>query len=87
MNAIEPVPGEPFRVHVQSESRPEITFLVDLQANALNGWCSCEDFQARCGERGTKTRCKHIRAARDWLLDQFLTELAETTGLVEEKIS
>ena len=92
---IEPVPGEPFRFQVSSESRDGLWFLVDLQANRFNGFCGCEDFQARRGvilrdhdgARSPLSRCKHIQSARDYLLDRFLERLAEQTGLVEEAIS
>jgi hypothetical protein len=89
---IKPVPGEPLRFHVRSNSRPDFLHLVDLQANRMVGWCSCEDWQARRGpalrERlpAEDCRCHHIRAVREWLLNKFLDQIVEQTGLVEEKI-
>jgi hypothetical protein len=92
---IDPVPGEPMRFTVDSESRRGMKFLVDLQANGLAGWCSCEDYEARRAKvqreqpalRTAESRCKHIVAAREWLLDKFLDSLAQVTGQPEEKIS
>lgn len=79
------------RFHVQSDSRPGIEHLVDLQANGMNGFCGCEDFQARRakllrlnGVPCQASRCHHIREVREWLLDRFLDELVKQTGQVEE---
>lgn len=75
------------RVHVSSETRPEIEHLVELDAFDGLGRCSCEDFQFRSeplaapreggpGDRSEGLRCKHIVAAREWLAREI--ELAET---------
>lgn len=61
-----------FRVFVQSESKPKVWYLVDLEAIYGNGWCNCDDFQFRRkpvlsdnNRTGSDTRCKHIEFARE----------------------
>lgn len=76
---IKPVPGHPFLFEVPSESGRD-AFQVDLQARDYVGFCGCEDYEFR-GPR----RCKHLVAARDWLLDKFLRSLADQTGLTGGK--
>ncbi len=86
--------GEPFRFLVQSESGRE-PLTVDLQALDFNGWCGCEDFEARRGkvlrenknERSPASRCKHIQAARDWLLDTLMEQIADHLQMPEEALS
>ena len=74
-----PIPFEPFRFHVASESEPAYPHLVDLEAFDGVGQCSCEDFvyrkQSRLerGERGAEYRCGHILAAREFLIDKQLS--------------
>ena len=71
-----PIEGEPWRFYVESESEPEFPRLVDLEEYDGVGWCSCPHFTFRCqpnlerGDRGTELRCKHILAAREYLIDQ-----------------
>lgn len=55
----------PWRWLVQSPSRPGYQHLVDL-AEGPDGECSCEDFQFR------GTRCKHISATRDHVLNLII---------------
>ena len=75
---VEPIPGEPFRFHVQSRSRPGLKFLVDLEELDQNGICGCERFEFFMrpkldkGERGQHLRCWHIEQARDYFLDATL---------------
>jgi len=66
------------------------TFLVDLVSFDLNGGCTCAHFLSRLKPEinrarelgnfipGHFFRCPHIRAARDFILDQhFLPRLLE----------
>jgi hypothetical protein len=78
-----PIAGEPLRAYVRSRSRPaEIWHLTDLEEYDLNGFCSCETFAFRMqpalerGERGEHLQCWHIRAARRYVLDTLLAQIA-----------
>lgn len=71
----------PFRWHVQSESEPQFPHLVDLLGYAGNGECSCKHFLCRMApelKQGRKptpaTRCKHIRAAREALINNLIRQ-------------
>ena len=60
---IEPIPGEPTRWTVQSESRAGMAFIVDSdyytgRADGCRWACGCERFMANA------EICKHIRATR-----------------------
>lgn len=75
---VEPIPGEAFRVYVQSSSRREIKFLVDLDEFNFNGMCSCEDFSLRRvsdAREGKRSECKHIRIAKDWWADMMMRRI------------
>lgn len=72
----------PFRWLISSKSRVGEHHLVDLQANAGHGECSCEDFQIirlqrikMMEPRSMRTKCKHIQEAREafavWIVDRF----------------
>jgi hypothetical protein len=70
--AVRRVVGEMGRYFVHASSGE---VLVDICACKGNGWCGCEDFAFRhlpAWERGEDGvhRCKHLRAARDWELDE-----------------
>lgn len=64
---VQPIPGEPFRFHVRSESRG-FDLLVDVEENNWSGWCGCEDYAFR--KASGKGTCKHLRAAHDFLIEQ-----------------
>lgn len=60
-------------------SRPGVKpWLVDLEENNAVGQCNCERFyyniQPRINEGKHVTACKHIRAAREHLLDRIIRE-------------
>lgn len=60
----------PLRFLIQSGSRAEVSFLVDLAEEE----CSCEDWQFR--SQGTAGyRCKHVLAAREHLLNLVIDRL------------
>lgn len=66
---VEPITGEAFRCYVQSSSRQNVKFLVDLEEHDFNGACSCENFsltRIREIHEGKRSQCKHIRVAWDW---------------------
>jgi len=90
---VEEIPGEPFRYHVQSESRPEIFHLVDLTHRGGHGVCTCEHFQMAAypnwkrhrqwipyapGRAGV-SECRHIRAALDYF--HLVTTTRRTASL------
>ncbi len=73
---VRPIPGERLRYWVGSESRPGVSFAVDLGKFSANGSCTCEQFTiklagpaSRYFKTGQSARCKHIEAARDYELD------------------
>lgn len=57
----------PLRWTVTSETRPGMSHLVEVQPGG--GTCSCENHTL-----GGNPRCKHINAAREWVLDLTITE-------------
>ena len=84
---VTPVRGEATRFFVDSERAGMHPYLVDLQSYGGNGQCMCEHFRIRLesqvrGEmRKPKNqrwtfRCKHIKWAREYILDLFLEALA-----------
>ena len=85
MIGIQPVPGEPLRYRVPSDTLGKPSHLVDLTSLNGNGICDCEDFQIRRrpalrnGEpmSNAKTRCKHLRKARQFLADQVIRKYLE----------
>lgn len=71
----------PFRWQVESQSNPRTPHLVDLLGFHGNGECSCPHFtftlarELRMGRvPSPATRCKHIRAAREALLNTLIKE-------------
>jgi hypothetical protein len=76
----------PGRYLVPSRSRAGEVHLVDLLAYRLNGRCDCPDFTVRRepmlrkgASPGNSTRCKHIHAARDAMLQLILEEIRSST--------
>lgn len=74
----------PLQWLVESESHPTQPHLVDLGAYAGNGECSCKDFSTRrapelkAGRRPSPlTRCKHIKAARERLLNRVILTVTQ----------
>lgn len=69
---VEPVPFEPGRYWVASDSDPEHPHLVDLNEYGGNGWCGCLGFlhyqpELEAGAAPDDgRRCRHIKAARLW---------------------
>lgn len=77
----------PLRFLVRSRKRPEVKHLVQLDAYNFNGACGCENFcnpilrKLREGAPPSDdTRCYHIKAARERLLDRFLREVSSHQG-------
>lgn len=73
----------PTRVRVDSESHPGESYLCDLAANNLNGSCTCPNFALRLAPRLKEPenkliyRCKHLKWAREFVLDYLVKELDE----------
>ena len=67
------IDGEPFRLYVQSSSRRQMRFLVDLESYNWNGECSCENFtMTRINDvrAGKRSRCKHLDVGWDtWAME------------------
>ena len=56
--------GFPGRFYVQSESDPDLLYLVDLFDETMPGkahHCSCPAFEIPFFEKGIVSECKHIR--------------------------
>lgn len=73
---VEPIAGELLRFFVQSRSIPGQRYLVDLESYHFNGQCGCQYFCFSLAPKlaagvtpSERTRCAHIREAREWLLD------------------
>lgn len=80
---VEPVHGETFVYWVQSLSRAGVRHRVELQAYNGNGACGCESFEFKCrghlergAARGSRFRCSHIRAAREFAMDDLMDRIA-----------
>lgn len=81
------------RWRVTSNTRPDISHLVDLAAWTGNGACSCEHFEFRLAPllkdgaaRGTQaTRCGHILVARDAFANHMIQLLTAKAQEHEEK--
>lgn len=69
------------RYRFESDSRPDISHVVDLGAFNGFGECSCEDFQYRLlpalsrGLPPKGPRCKHILAAREAFTNQVIERI------------
>jgi hypothetical protein len=86
----------PLRYHVPSETRTGRVHLVELDAYAGIGCCTCEDFQMRREPEIKKGnaksnppafRCKHIEYAREHLLEKLITALVDqrrATGVSDD---
>lgn len=94
-----PLTGEiqdyPTRILVNSEEHPEEeAYLVDLcgykVGNVFNGVCQCKDFVFRCEPRLKRPgntiicRCKHIRYAREIVLDYVLPAMRKHDPNIDE---
>jgi hypothetical protein len=73
------------RFFVASDSRPDERHLVDLGENFPLGKCMCEQFSFRVQpiiDKGqtvaVSMRCKHIEAAREYLLAKLILELKKS---------
>lgn len=79
------------RWRVKSLSRPEIEHVVDLDAWAGNGACSCEHFEFRLApllrdgatRGGAATRCGHIMVARDAFTNHMIQILSARAAAME----
>ena len=75
--------SNPLRWLVSSGTRPGVTHLVDLADLDGNGACSCEHFvfhlepRLRSGKTTTPLRCKHIKVAREALINRTIHLLEE----------
>ena len=75
----------PLRLFVASNSRAKLEHLVELDAFDGIGQCKCEDFLYRCEpelKQGLRNlpelrRCRHIKEARDFVLDKIIATIAQ----------
>ena len=84
---VRPIEGELLRFHVLRDEESDEGYLVDLQALDGNGECGCPHFQFRLkpqlasvGKYGLTARCKHIRRARSYFLDEIIRTLSAKLG-------
>lgn len=72
-----PHKDEPFCYDVPSESHPTYPHRVDLLALGGIGQCSCETWKFRAWPKikgGGRAYCRHVTAARNYLIDQILED-------------
>lgn len=83
---VTPIRGEYKRFFVDSERPGKPPYLVDLDSYDGNGECRCKNFTVKCEPQAKAQltlpknqrwpmRCKHIKWAREYLLDLFLDNL------------
>jgi len=76
--SVEPF-DHPLRFLVASDTQPDVSHLVDLSEHEGRGRCSCQHFEFRIApniEAGLPhEKCKHIRAAREYLADAVIAKL------------
>ena len=76
---VEPQMGSPGMYWVESNSVPGQRHLVDLLEDG--GSCGCASYtyrqRAHKAKWGVPYRCRHIIAAREYCLDQFLETVRE----------
>lgn len=72
---VEPIPGEHGSFWVQSESRPDVKHVVDLDHEG-KVVCGCEQMQAK-----NLLSCKHVAAVAQYLFKQL--ESMPPTGFVK----
>lgn len=87
---VKPLTGEGLeRFFVTSGTRLGHRHLVDLCAYYGNGWCNCEHFQGHIESKlkdiaksnrpwNDDFRCKHIKAAREYLGRELVDRYLET---------
>lgn len=80
---VTPVNGEPTCFLVTSENNQNTQYKVDILCHRIgnhwNGECGCDNFhfaRMKLVRAGTISRCKHLDAARDFALDNDLTNYA-----------
>jgi hypothetical protein len=79
---VSPIPHEKFRYLCESWEKPDQPHTVDLLAYGGNGECDCISFCAekRSGIKAgitlftSQSMCRHIIAARDYLLNEILKD-------------
>src|SRR5205814_7835687 len=76
IDVVTPLEREMLRFRVASRSESGTAYIVDLAAFGCNGRCECDDFKFRKEPKlwagahpSDALRCRHIRLARDYLLD------------------
>lgn len=79
---VSPVGKSNVEFSVESESNPEETYAVDLTHWNFNGSCDCPHFLFQCKPvlqikniNVSYLQCKHIIAARNYLLEKILPEI------------
>lgn len=83
----------PYRILVPSFTDPLTSYLVDLKEHGGNGRCGCEHFQFRLAPQMPSDgsapphpmRCKHIRRAREFVLNAILDTVEVSDGLERQR--
>jgi hypothetical protein len=78
------VGGEPLCYLVKSADDPAAEYRVELEPYSGNGWCGCDDFEARRWKAaregktpGVHTRCRHIMMALMFLGETVVRRVAK----------
>lgn len=74
---VTPIHGEPYRFHVTSSREGHEPYLVDVSEHNGIGQCGCYNWQYRLAPKiaaGERLFCKHVEAAREYLLDRIIAE-------------
>lgn len=81
---VSPIPGEPLRYWVGSNSRPKVKHIVDLAENGGLGQCSCERWVFTIGPNTkagiTPVACRHITAAQRYLAYEVALKTLANSG-------
>lgn len=64
-------PWEFLRFKVTSQTRDNVEYIVDLGEDLPH--CTCPDFE--CKKKKLRGECKHIKLAKEYLMQKFLTDL------------
>lgn len=74
---VSPIIGEIGRYYCESESSPGVRHVCDIIENQ----CGCGDYVCRRGAHEASTgkpyRCKHINAAREYALNDYIEVMRE----------
>lgn len=83
---IQITPWEHGRFWVSSETQRNRRYLVDILHHNGRGKCDCDNYRIRMEAKNLRARCKHIQRVLEWLGEQVVNEMLETSKLQNEPI-